>query len=225
MSPISRVSRRQFLRRGLAAVGTAVAAPCFVPASALGKNGATPPSDRIGMGFVGLGGQGGGHLFGGAWTYLPGGYLARDDVQVLAVCDVQRNRAKEGKARVERHYAEQLRPGRLQGLRRLLGHPRHAPPRRHRRRLGRRRLPCRRNERDPRRPCGQGRLLREAHERDDPRRPGDRRGRPRPRPHLSGRHPAAERIRRPLPPRRRVGPRRADRPAASGSTPIRRAAA
>ena len=115
MSLISRTSRRQFLGRSLAAVGAAVAAPCFVPASALGKNGAMPPSDRIGMGFVGLGGQGGGHLFGGAWTYLPGGYLGRDDVQVLAVCDVQRNRAKEGKARVERHYAEKFGQGAYKG--------------------------------------------------------------------------------------------------------------
>ncbi len=115
MSLISRVSRRQFLGRGLAAVGAAVAAPCLVPASALGKNGATPPSDRIGMGFVGLGGQGGGHLFGGAWTYLPGGYLGRDDVQVLGVCDVQRKRAEEGKARVERHYAEKFGQGAYQG--------------------------------------------------------------------------------------------------------------
>ena len=67
------------------------------------------------MGFVGLGGQGGGHLFGGAWTYLPGGYLGRDDVQVLGVCDVQRKRAEEGKARVEQHYAEKFGQGTYQG--------------------------------------------------------------------------------------------------------------
>ena len=115
MSLISRVSRRHFLGRGLAAVGTAVAAPYLVPASALGFNAATPPSDRICMGFVGLGGQGGGHLFGGAWTYLPGGYLGRDDVQVLGVCDVQGKRAAEGKARVERHYAEKFGQGAYKG--------------------------------------------------------------------------------------------------------------
>jgi predicted dehydrogenase len=58
------------------------------------------------MGFVGLGGQGGGHLFGGAWTYLPGGYLGRADVQVLGVCDVQRKRAEDAATRVGRHYAD-----------------------------------------------------------------------------------------------------------------------
>ena len=35
-----------------------------------------------------MGGQGTGHLLGGAWTYVTGGYAGRNDVQVLAVCDV-----------------------------------------------------------------------------------------------------------------------------------------
>ena len=78
----------------------------IVPASALGLDGGTPPSERITMGFVGLGGQGSGHLFGGAWTYLPGGYLARKDVQVLAVCDVQQKRADQAKTRVTQHYEQ-----------------------------------------------------------------------------------------------------------------------
>ncbi len=37
------------------------------------------PSERITMGFIGVGGQGTGHLLGGAWTYLTGGYTARKD--------------------------------------------------------------------------------------------------------------------------------------------------
>ena len=51
-----------------------------------------PPSERITMGFIGVGGQGSGHLLGGAWTYVAGGYAGRKDVQVLAVCDVWRDR-------------------------------------------------------------------------------------------------------------------------------------
>ena len=108
-------SRRRFLGRGLGAIAAAGAAPWIVPASVLGKEGAVAPSDRIAMGFVGLGGQGGGHLFGGAWTYLPGGYLGRDDVQVLAVCDVQRRRAEDGKGRVEQRYAEKFGKGSYRG--------------------------------------------------------------------------------------------------------------
>jgi len=92
-----------------------IAAPYAMPASALGKDGATAPSDRICMGFVGLGGQGGGHLFGGDWTYLPGGYLGRDDVQVLGVCDVQRKRAEGAKGRVEQHYADRSDKGTYAG--------------------------------------------------------------------------------------------------------------
>jgi hypothetical protein len=102
-----RLSRRQFLRRGAGAAGL-VAFPDIVPASALGLNGAVPPSGRIAMGFIGVGGQGGGHLFGGAWTYVAGGFLGRPDVQVLSVCDVRRGRRESARARVDAHYAERL---------------------------------------------------------------------------------------------------------------------
>ena len=102
-----RQNRRNFIRCGLGAVA-AVAAPIVLPGHVLGRDGQTPPSERIGMGFAGLGGQGSGHLFGGAWTYLPGGYLARNDVQVLAVCDVQRSRAEAAKQRVQQSYQERF---------------------------------------------------------------------------------------------------------------------
>jgi predicted dehydrogenase len=57
------------------------------------------------MGFIGLGGQGSGHLLGGAWTYVPGGYVAREDVQVLAVCDVRKDRRDRAQARCNEVYA------------------------------------------------------------------------------------------------------------------------
>jgi len=65
-----------------------------------------PPSERITMGFIGVGGQGGGHLLGGAWTYVAGGYAGRKDVQVLAVCDVWRERRENATKKVNDHYAE-----------------------------------------------------------------------------------------------------------------------
>ena len=77
MTESSKVSRRRFLRQTATAVGAALVAPTFVPASALGRNGAIPPSERITMGFIGVGGQGGGHLLGGSWTYVAGGYAGR----------------------------------------------------------------------------------------------------------------------------------------------------
>ena len=100
------LTRRQFLRRGAGVLGAALAAPAVIPASALGRDGTAAPSERITMGFIGVGTQGGGHLLGGAWTYLTGGYAARKDVQVLAVCDVWRDRRERAQLRVNQHYAE-----------------------------------------------------------------------------------------------------------------------
>jgi len=96
------LSRRGFLGHTLAAC----AAPMIVPSSVLGRGRAVAPSDRIAMGFIGLGGQGSGHLFGGAWTYVTGGYLGRDEVQVLGVCDVRQERRETAKQRVNEHYAK-----------------------------------------------------------------------------------------------------------------------
>ena len=105
-SPKQALSRRRFIRRAGGAVGAAMALPNFIPASVLGRNGAIAPSERITMGFIGVGGQGGGHLLGGAWTYVPGGYAGRKEVQVLAVCDVRRERREGATQRVNDHYRE-----------------------------------------------------------------------------------------------------------------------
>jgi hypothetical protein len=99
------ISRRRFLKRS-AAVAAMAAAPAILPASVLGRNGALPPSQRITMGFIGVGTQGGGHLFGGAWTYVTGGYLGRKEVQVLGVCDVWSDRRERARERVNDHYRE-----------------------------------------------------------------------------------------------------------------------
>src|SRR5450432_4399132 len=93
------ISRRRFLRHSATALGAAVAGPMIIPASVLGRGGARAPSERITMGFIGLGGQGTGHLLGGAWTYVPGGYIARQDVQVQAVCDVRKERRESARQR------------------------------------------------------------------------------------------------------------------------------
>src|SRR5664280_2965750 len=109
-------TRRDFLKTAGAAAA-ALAAPMFIPASALGRDGATPPSERISMGFIGLGGQGSGHLLGGAWTYVPGGYVAREDVQVLAVCDVRKERRENALQRCNQMYAQKLGQPSYNGVR------------------------------------------------------------------------------------------------------------
>jgi hypothetical protein len=106
-----RFSRRQFLRHSVSAAAAAFAAPAIIPASALGHSGAVAPSERITMGFIGVGTQGSGHLLGGAWTYVAGGYAGRKEVQVLAVCDVWRDRRERAMQRVNDHYAEVYEKG------------------------------------------------------------------------------------------------------------------
>ncbi|MGI8907227.1 MAG: Gfo/Idh/MocA family oxidoreductase [Candidatus Sumerlaeaceae bacterium] len=110
MTPDTQISRRDFLKQGAGVLG-ALAVPTIIPASALGLNGTIAPSERITMGFIGVGGQGGGHLVGGAWTYLAGGYTARPDVQVLAICDVRREHREQAQKRVNQHYSDTFGKG------------------------------------------------------------------------------------------------------------------
>jgi len=105
-------SRRAFLK---VAATAAVAAPYVITSGALGGNGRPPASERITMGFIGVGTQGGGHLLGGAWTYVPGGYLARPDVQILGVCDVRKERRESVTRRVEDYYGKKGRDGAYKG--------------------------------------------------------------------------------------------------------------
>jgi predicted dehydrogenase len=87
-------SRRDFLQRA-AAIGAA-GFPAIVPGSALGY-GATPPSDRIQMGSIGVGNMGSGHLR---------GLLQYEDVHVMAICDVQQPRRERAKAAVDTKYGD-----------------------------------------------------------------------------------------------------------------------
>src|ERR1051325_2976819 len=95
---IGKLTRRSFLRQ---AAGTLLL-PAIVPASALGR-GRTAPSNRIVLGHIGVGGQGMQHVVGGIWTQA-GGMTGRDDVQVVAVCDVNARRRDAAKAAVDQRY-------------------------------------------------------------------------------------------------------------------------
>ena len=90
----TRLTRRQFLTRG-AVAATAAALPYYIPASALGRDGAVAPSQRIVMGGIGLGGRG---------SYDLGAMLNERDVQWVAVCDVLRNKRQAAKDTVDRKY-------------------------------------------------------------------------------------------------------------------------
>ncbi|MBN1419002.1 MAG: Gfo/Idh/MocA family oxidoreductase, partial [Planctomycetes bacterium] len=87
------ITRRLFLK---GAALSAAAFPRIVPATALGAAGAAPPSDRIVMGFIGVGKMGGGHV---------GGFAGRGEVQIVAVCDVEEPKRENAKKTVEDRYA------------------------------------------------------------------------------------------------------------------------
>ena len=100
-----RITRRDLLRR-TAAISGMVAAPWSVRSLALGADGNVAPSERIAVGLIGKGIMGSGHLH----------RLAGDkDIQVLAVCDVDRVRREDGKRLVEETYAARRSAGSYRG--------------------------------------------------------------------------------------------------------------
>jgi len=86
-----RLTRRDFLR----SAATAAAAPYVITSPALGADGRAPAANRITMGFIGVGGQGSGHLRAS---------VGHRDIQVLAVCDVDARHRDRAKAAVDRRY-------------------------------------------------------------------------------------------------------------------------
>lgn len=91
MNPASQsVPRRKFLAAGAAALGLA---PLAYLRAQQGS-----PNDEIAMGVVGCGGQGMGNM---------GNFLNIKGVRVVAVCDVDADRAKAAKAQVDGFYKNQ----------------------------------------------------------------------------------------------------------------------
>ena len=94
-------SRRQFLKNAAALT----AFPYIIPSSALGVNGQTAPSNRVNIGFIGVGGQGSGHLNN---TY-------QDTIQTIAVCDVDTDRRENARSRIDKIYSEKKPDGNYKG--------------------------------------------------------------------------------------------------------------
>ena len=90
--PSRKTTRRKFLK---ATAASAIAAPMIIPASALGKDGAVSPSERITMGAIGIGNRG---------TYILSCFLQETDAQFVAVCDVKQDRRDAAKNRVDNQY-------------------------------------------------------------------------------------------------------------------------
>jgi predicted dehydrogenase len=96
MSVRNQHSRRKFLQGTAAALGAgALGFPAIVPSSALGKDGAVAPSNRIVMGGIGTGGRGGNHL---------DTFTSMKDVQMVACCDADAGHLANGVGAVNEKY-------------------------------------------------------------------------------------------------------------------------
>ena len=90
-----KVGRRQFLRRAGIAAGGLLAGPLLIPARALGSEGRAAASERITVGVIGMGGRG---------RSVTNAFIAQPDTQVVAVCDVFRERREAGVQQVNQQY-------------------------------------------------------------------------------------------------------------------------
>lgn len=98
MKKKSTMSRKKFISNSVkTAVGTSLALsfPSIVPASVFGKN---SPANRINVAAIGNGRISRGHDMPGVWQH--------DFAQVMAVCDVDSNRAEDGKKLVNEFYTK-----------------------------------------------------------------------------------------------------------------------
>jgi len=89
------ITRRSFLKKAVGAAAGTIAFPYVVPSSALGKAGTVAPSNRIVMGAIGVGSMGTGDMR---------GFLKREQVQMVAVCDVDKRHRDRAKRIVDTKY-------------------------------------------------------------------------------------------------------------------------
>jgi predicted dehydrogenase len=92
------ISRRKFVCGAAGATLAAAAFPAIVPASALGRNGAVAPSNRLSVGVIGCGPQGLGDM---------SNFMNQKDCQVVAVCDVKSDQLEKARNAVNGHYQNQ----------------------------------------------------------------------------------------------------------------------
>jgi len=93
------LTRRGFLRHTSLAAVAAWAGPQIIPSSVLGADGAVAPSNRITVGFIGVGGHG------TNWNLSY--YRKQKQAQLLAVCDVDDRNLIRAKQTVDEHHGNE----------------------------------------------------------------------------------------------------------------------
>ena len=221
LESVAITDRRRFLKTALQA-GAVLAAPYVIPSTALGKDGATPPATASAWGSSGWAGKAAAISSAAAGPTCPAAIWAATTCRCWPSATSSASGRTKARPASNRHYAEKFGQGSYQGCGAywdirdmlvrddidavLIAAAYHAAA----------------TNTLVAAPGGQRRLLRKADERDDPRRPGRRRGRARRygRVYQGGTQQRLG-IRRPIPPGRRIGPRRRGSAGCSGSTPTR----
>ena len=93
------LTRRELITNAATTLGVTAAAagfPTIVSAATLGRQGATPPSERLTIGVIGVGIQAKGHL---------NAFVRTPEVKVLAVCDVDTTRRDNAKKIADDWYS------------------------------------------------------------------------------------------------------------------------
>lgn len=89
--------KRRELIGAIARAGAGIGVFSIIPASALGRGQKPPPSNRITIGCIGMGGMGSGNMQ---------AFLDQPDTQVVAVCDVDQEHLKNAQNTVHQRYGD-----------------------------------------------------------------------------------------------------------------------
>jgi predicted dehydrogenase len=99
-----KINRRQFVKSiGGIAAAAGFGIPYIVTSSSLGLDGTTAPSNRIVFGCIGVGPQGTGNM---------NAFLQMEDIQIVAVCDVDKEYGRKGSGSFGREPAKRIVEGR-----------------------------------------------------------------------------------------------------------------
>jgi predicted dehydrogenase len=96
MKHLSPLSRRQFFLTAASAAG-ALGMPSVIPGSVLGADGQTPPSNKVTLGCIGVGGMG---------TYNMKSLAGQPGCRVVAICDAMESRRQKAKDFVDATYGD-----------------------------------------------------------------------------------------------------------------------
>lgn len=89
------IDRRSFIKKLSGASLIVTGFPYFISAKTLGRNGAISPNNKINVACIGVGGMGDANMK---------SFLGKEEVKVVAICDVDSKHAKQAQSAVNRHY-------------------------------------------------------------------------------------------------------------------------